>query len=244
MNEIMTQVIPNWGATWGTVCFVLSGFWLVVGFVVIVGEGEDSARVLSVWGVVGAVGVVAGLGFLFLSPKDNTIKFGDAQAYVASETGQELTSKMVDNSVFSGEKSQIARDPNGECMKDRSCHEWYVKIRDAKWYLKEDDGEIVFWEAGSGQQFTTDDMRTLKVNDVKKKVIADSNLKNPSVQFAEKGPVLVGEAKAAGSKKIKVVGEYEGRLVEAYAGVDDKGDVSLVPMGASRDVTADDLMKK
>ena len=113
-----------------------------------------------------------------------------------------------------------------------------------KWYPKEDDGEIVFWEPDSGQQFTTDDMRTVKVDDVKKKVIADSNLKNPSVQFAEKGPVLVGEAKAAGSEKIKVVGEYEGRLVEAYAGVDDKGDVSLVPMGTSRDVTADDLMKE
>lgn len=234
MNEIMTQAIPNWGVTWGTVCFVVSGFWLVLGFIFLEGDGEDSAGVWSVWGVVGAVGVVAGLGFLFLPPKDNIIKFDDAKAYVASETGQEL----------SGEKSQIVRDPNGECMKDRSCHEWYVKIRDAKWYLKEDDGEIVFWEAGSGQQFTTDDMRTLKVNDVKKKVIADSNLKNPSVQFAEKGPVLVGEAEAAGSKKIKVVGEYEGRLVEAYAGVDDKGDVSLVPMGTSRDVTADDLMKE
>ena len=98
MNEIMTQVTPNWGATWGIVCFVLAGFWLVVGFVVIVGDAEDSAIVLSVWGVVGAVGVVAGLGFLYLSPKDNTIKFDDAKAYVASETGQELTSKMVEDS--------------------------------------------------------------------------------------------------------------------------------------------------
>ena len=246
MNAVVTQALPHWAEAWGTAILIFGGGWVIISFLFMASTNDSEhwgMRGWLGWGASSAVVVALGVGFFVLPDKQDVVEYSDAKSYVASETGQELESKYSDG-PFGSSSPSLSIDRDGECMKDMSCHQWYVKVHDTKWYFKDADGKPVFWEPVSGQQFSVSDMKTVKVDDVRQKVIKGSNLKNPSVQFAEKGPVLVGEAKSAGSEKIKVVGEYEGRLVEAYAGVNDKGDVNLVPMGVSSDVSADDLMKK
>lgn len=243
MNEVMTQIMPWYaqGIVWLAV--VVGGLWLSVGVFASVSEEawSDKDYVFLGWSFIPpGVFALALVAAVFWVPQVDAVRLNDAQAYVSSEVGQDLKAQKAD---WFGE-SALPVDVDGDCMTDDSCEQWYVESRGTKWFFKAHDGDLVFVEPETNQVFALDQMKTVDLSNLRKQVEEHSTLTNPVVKVKGDGPVLSGEIESAGSQLITVTGEYKGRLVEAYLGLNADGGIRLVPMGSSLNVLADDLVKK
>lgn len=243
MDEIVTQVMPTYAQVITYVAIIVGGLWLLGGILGAIHEEpwRDRDYVFLGWAFVPpAFLAFVVVGMIVWVPQADAVRLSDAQSYVSSATGQDLKSKKTD---WFGD-SALPVDVDGDCMADDSCEQWYVESRGTKWFFKAHDGDLVFVEPITNEVFISEQMKVVDLSTLRKQVEDHSTLTNPVVNVNGDGPVLAGEIESAGSQLVTVTGEYKGRLVEAYLGRSTDGDIRLVPMGSSGQVSADDLIKK
>lgn len=244
MDEVMTQAMSPYAQAVMYFAIAVGGLWLFGGILGTTHEGawRDRDYVFLGWAFAppGFFALVV-VAMTVWVPQTDAVRLSDAQAYVSSETGQDLKSKKTD---WFGDGSALPVDFDGDCMADDSCEQWYVESRGTKWFFKAHDGELVFVEPTTKEVFTSEQMKVVDLPTLRKQVEDHSTLTSPVVKVNGDGPVLAGEIESAGSQLVTVAGEYKGRLVEAYLSRSTDGDIRLVPMGSSGQVSADDLMKK
>lgn len=182
--------------------------------------------------------VLGGLAFSPLA-RGEGVKFKDARALVEEQTGQQLASSALFPFVSPG-------DIGGKNLQDLDVtHYWTVSVGNDTWDLKAHrNGKLGFYNGKSKTWAPMKALKVVKLGEVKKKIEKTTALSDVTMKNQTKDDIAQYQLESPSEKRLSATGEYKGQLVEAYVGMDESGDIRLVPVNKAGGVTEDDLVQK